>query len=426
MTKAQVIQVSKPAVATHDGLRAVFAGTPGRLRTAGAAAIAACLLFGVVSFLSVNARSSAISSARKQAAQLVLVQGIRSSLTQADAAATNAFLVGGLEPADQQQSYSNGIANASAALGAANLSSPADAATLAKVNAVLTQYTGLIESARANNRQGFPIGAAYLRQASALLRSDALPQLSAVAASQQARITDAYNRSAAANTLLIVTLVLAFLVLAAIQGWLSFKTRRTVNVNLAAATVAVLVVGLIGMALMAFAQHSATNVRNGSLANTVALSTARTNAFDAKSDESLTLIARGSGQPFEDAYKVATTNASTALTGDANQSVVTPSLGALTLYEKAHTNVRAKDDVGNFDAAVALATTNVQTGTKATFAAFDATSQAALTSQASHVSNGLSSARNTLGVLALLLLLVGLISAALSWRGVAVRLREYR
>ena len=32
-------------------------------------------------------------------------------------------------------------------------------------NAGLARYTGLIEQARANNRQGFPVGAAYQRQA---------------------------------------------------------------------------------------------------------------------------------------------------------------------------------------------------------------------------------------------------------------------
>ena len=37
------------------------------------------------------------------------------------------------------------------------------------MNRVLTEYTGLIEAARANNRQGFPVGAAYLRQASRVL-----------------------------------------------------------------------------------------------------------------------------------------------------------------------------------------------------------------------------------------------------------------
>jgi hypothetical protein len=42
---------------------------------------------------------------------------------------------------------------------------------LAEANASLTTYTGLIESARANNRQGFPVGIGYLKNASTVLRS---------------------------------------------------------------------------------------------------------------------------------------------------------------------------------------------------------------------------------------------------------------
>ena len=42
------------------------------------------------------------------------------------------------------------------------------------------QLHGLIESGRANNRQGFPVGAAYLRSASNSIRANALPPLAAL------------------------------------------------------------------------------------------------------------------------------------------------------------------------------------------------------------------------------------------------------
>ena len=83
--------------------------------------------------------------------------------------------------------------------------------------------------------------------------------------------------------------------------------------GLATATAIVAFAGLVGVAAMTFAQHSATDVRRGSLANTVALATARTDAFDGKSDESLTLINRGSGQPFEAQYQTVITEANAAL-----------------------------------------------------------------------------------------------------------------
>jgi len=415
-----------PTPSWVGALRAVLAGTPGRLRVAGIAAVVVCVVFGFAAAGSLTQRSDAISNARNHAAQLVRIQSIRSNLTQADAAATNAFLVGGLEPADQRTSYRNGIAGATAAITSASAGSTADALVLAKTNQLLAQYTGLIESARANNRQGFPIGAAYLRQASNLLRLEVLPPLSQLVGVEEARVRSAYDNAGRANDGLVVTLVLALAVLVIVQIWLSVKTRRTLNMALATATAIVALGGLVGVAAMTFAQHSATDVRSGSLANTVALATARTDAFDAKSDESLTLINRGSGQPFEAQYQAVIKEANAALQSITDHPLSNMPIAELDTYESAHRLVRARDDGGDWDTAVHLATSNDAHGTKIAFAAFDATSRPALDSQATHVSNSLNSARRPLTAIAVLLLLAGLASAVLAWRGIAARLREYR
>jgi hypothetical protein len=177
---------------------------------------------------------------------------------------------------------------------------------------------------------------------------------------------------------------------------------------------------------MALAQHSATDVRSGSLANTIALATARTDAFDAKSAESLTLINRGSGQPFEAQYQTVIHDASNALSDIAGRDPARAPISALGTYEAAHRLVRSRDDAGDWDGAVRLATTPDPKGTKTAFATFDSVSRASLRGQASHVADGLSSARRALGVTAVLLLIAGIVAAGLAWRGIAARLREYR
>jgi hypothetical protein len=414
-----------PTARALSGLRKLLSGTPGRLRIAAALSAAVCVVFGLAAFAAVRSRSSAIADARSHAAELVRIQDIRSNATQADAAATNAFLVGGLEPTDERTSYDDAIAAAASDLAAASAGSTSDSAVLAKTNQILAKYAGLMESARANNRQGFPIGAAYLRQASNLLRSEALPALAQSVDVEQTRITKAYRDAARAENILVVILMLAVVVLLIVQIWLSVKTRRLLNTNLGIATAIVLVGGLLGVGVMAFAEHSATDVRAGSLANTIALATARTDAFDAKSQESLTLINRGSGQPFEAQYQKVIADAQTALSGIADRAPAQTSITALATYEAAHRLVRAQDDAGNWDGAVRLATTD-PTGTKPAFAAFDAISRASLGAQASDVSKSLNSARRPLGVTAVLLLIAGIAAAVLAWRGVAARLREYR
>ena len=124
----------------------------------------------------------------RNAEQLVRIQTIRTNLVKADANATNAFLVGGLEPPAVRDAYADGIATTARTLAEASAARSDDATALERVNRVLTEYTGLIEAARANNRQGFPVGAAYLRQASRVLRDDALPTLATLVQVEQRRV----------------------------------------------------------------------------------------------------------------------------------------------------------------------------------------------------------------------------------------------
>jgi hypothetical protein len=149
-----------------DLITEVFSGTPGKLRIFGAVAVIACLAFGGFGFWIVQNLNGALRDERAHAAQLVRVQAIQTNIFKADASATNAFLVGGGEPPATRQTYVSSIADAAEILAAAANADGNRGEALRTVNEVLVNYTGLIESARANNRQNFPIGAAYLRQAS--------------------------------------------------------------------------------------------------------------------------------------------------------------------------------------------------------------------------------------------------------------------
>ena len=94
---------------------------------------------------------------------------------------------------------------------------------------------------------------------------------------------------------LVAGLLAALAVLLFTQVWLAGRTRRLFNLPLVTATAAVLVVGVVLVGLMAWSQSKANKTRSNAYFATVELATARIDAFDAKSAESLTLIARGSG-----------------------------------------------------------------------------------------------------------------------------------
>jgi hypothetical protein len=167
-----------------------LATTPGRLALATTVAVVACLLLGVTGFLAGNGQSAALHDAQRDAAQLVGTQELRNDLVSADATATNAFLVGGLEPAEARERYEASLSEAAQAVPslAATARGSGEAADLAAVSDSVQRYAGLVESARANNRQGFPVGAAYLDQASAALRDEVLPTIDEVAVSTSQRV----------------------------------------------------------------------------------------------------------------------------------------------------------------------------------------------------------------------------------------------
>ncbi len=288
-----------------------------------------CIVFGALGFVVMNHYGNELASSRRDAAQLVRIQTIRTSLVKADANATNAFLLPGSEPPDVRAAYEESIDTAAATVADASSASRSDATTLETVNKALSEYTGLVESARANNHVGFPIGAAYLRQASRTLEESALPQLQDLVNSRVARVNASSSAANASNNvrwLLLGVLV----VLLAVQLWLYRRTHRVLNPPLVFATGLVVIIGLVALAVVAWSNTEELNTRKGPYAQTVALATSRINAFDAKSDESLTLILRGSGQAIEASYKSAMSQAKLALCELARFDVTLPPRASVT------------------------------------------------------------------------------------------------
>jgi len=424
-----------PTVAGRvDDLRAsvlrALSGTPGQLRLLALLAVAVSLIFALGAFSTFGSAADALRKGGENAAQLVRVQAIHTNLVRADADATNAFLVGGLEPADQRTSYTASIEQASRLIAAAARAQPADGPALGALNSSVLTYAGLIEQARATNRQALPVGAQYLRVASSGLRSDALPILDALVRANDARVRAELDSAAGASAALVTSGILGLLVLAAGMVWLSRRTHRYVNPPLAAATAAILVTLVIGSIALAATGGRVDDVRTGSYAATLATARARIAAFDAKSNESLTLIARGSGSAFQQAWlsssKVVTDQsaASARLGGDEASG---SQLGALWKgYVGTHEQIRRADDGGQWEAAVRQATGKGSTSANASFDAFDTRSTAALTASSRAAADSLDAPRSWLPFAAWLGLLVGIAAAISAWWGVSLRLEEYR
>jgi hypothetical protein len=407
-------------------VRRGLAGTPGRMRVVAALALVATLAFGLGAGQAFRSASGALQRAGANAAQVVRVQQIHTDLSSANAAASNAFLVGGLEPAGQRARYDGAIDDAAKGIAAAAWAQPADGKALAALNAEVVAYTGGVEQARANNRQGLPVGAQYLSDASDGLRAQALPLLTTIVTANAQRVQDEFAAAKRALLWLLLPGVVALVVLAGAMVWLARRTHRYVNLPLAGATLAVLLGLVAGSVVLAGVSGRVDQVRSGPYAAALATAQARVAAFDAKADESLTLIKRGSGAAYEQDWQQSSRDA------EAQSSQAMKIAGGdlrWADYVKAHEALRALDDGGSWERAVAAATSRSgvsPSSTNTTFDVFATASGHLLADTSESTRDRLGAPGGWLVLGGALGLLLGLLAAAGSWWAVSQRLQEYR
>ena len=357
------------------------ATTPARLRLLLALLILLSLAWGVLAALTADQHASAAADVVAVSEPLSLdAEQIYTSLSDADATAANAFLAGGLEPAKARQRYQADITQAAIRIEAASalvgssaartqlpghLTKQASAAgtavgdDLAILSGQLPAYTDEVGTARADNRLGLPLGAAYLREASGLLRGTLLPAASDIYIRESTLLTSA---SAQATGLpLIVVAAIAGLglgyVLFRSSRWLSRHTHRVVNYGLLLVALAGLVSLVWLVAAFVVGRGDLLHAQQQGSAPAQAFARAEVAALQAHADESLTLIDNGGDDSYQKDYL-------------AQQKILGPGPGTLLAavqaaggpgsdvaaqaraWYKAHAALRAKDDGGSHAAAV--------------------------------------------------------------------------
>lgn len=362
-----------------------FSGTPGRMRILAALAAAVALAFGVVGLLGLRAVEDSIDRASANIEQVARVQAVYVDLLKADAAVTNGFLVGGLESAEVRSTYDDAMGRVAASVAQGAQAQPADGPAFAALNQRIQEYAGDVDRARVYNRQGLPVGAAYLKQAGDSMRAQALPIVQNLVSANEKRADNEFRVTGLAG-LVIGMGALTLIALLAIAAWLARRTHRWVNVPLALAIA--LVTSGLGLAINHVVQVSATmtKARSGDFDAAMLLADARAAAFDAKANESLSLIARGNGAANEAAFQEARGVAAEKLQALVKADPTTSGLRTLFGdYVVQHLAISKADESGKWNDAVALATATKDGSANERFAAFDEASAKALDRQVSGV-----------------------------------------
>ncbi len=417
--------------------------TPGRLTALMLLLVVLGLLAGTAAVIGIMQRSALVGGVRHGSGPLTVeAQQLYRSLSDADATAAIAFLSGGVEPQPLRERYQDDIAAASAALTAVAAGADTDKAPIGQLSAQLPVYTGLVDTARTYNRLGIPLGAAYLREASGLMRTQLLPAAQGLYKSERGRLTSDVSGGSAFPWLAVPLLLITIGGLLLASRYLSRRTHRLLNVGLVVATGAVLVMLLWTLSSWAIVQSHLDQAGQTGSNQVDKLATARIAALTARADEALTLVARGGGAEFDKDFDRQMTTLlggpypgiSGGLLGQAaDQAAAGPAWQALSAahsdartWRDAHLDLRGKDNGGDYPAAVKLAINGGSGSASDSFNKLDADlakgidqASTAFDRQASAAAGGFALAAPGLVVLTLLLL-AGVVA------GIQQRIAEYR
>ncbi|GGV12172.1 hypothetical protein GCM10010293_02870 [Streptomyces griseoflavus] len=428
-----------------DRLRKAATTEPGRLRVIGAVLAALVLAFGAVTAWQMTDRAAAADDVLTSSQPLTSdAADIYRSLADANTAASSGFLAGGQETAASRDRYEKDIRTAAAKLvNAAANSEPgsSSAKTIAELNRLLPEYKGLVERARTYNRQGYPVGGAYLRYANEKMQQEMLPAAEELYTTENQRLRSDYADATPYPWPAIALGVLALAALAWAQRRNYLRTNRVLNHGLVAATTTAAVVLLWLTAGHTLARSHLNDSYDHGVRSLNVLHDARIASLKARGNENLTLVARGAetkkvGEETFDAYDYdfgrdidtlakGLARAERLADDDSGAKPVTSAVSDMTEWKKRHAAAREQDENGNYQQALDMVI-GAEGATGECFDSVDKNLAAALAHEETEFKQAAGDGRDALTGLPLGAAACAVLGAAGALLGIGRRLSEYR
>ncbi|MER8042939.1 hypothetical protein [Streptomyces sp. NPDC094032] len=424
-------------------LRRAATTEPGRLRVLGAVLALLVVAFGAVTAFEVADRASYADDVVGRSQPLSAdAADIYRSLADADATAASGFLAGPQESQQIRERYTDDVTTASRLLvkAAASTDASGDSAReLATLSEHLPRYTGLVERARAANRQGLPLGGAYLRYANQTMAQQLLPAAERLYAAETRRLHEDDDEARVLPFLSLALGVLALAVLVWAQRRDYARTHRVFNRGLLGGTAACLVGLLWLLAGHGLARAGLDDARTHGQDSLQVLNEARISSLKARASENLTVVARGAvitEDGKRDKYEADYTASVTALTAALDEATrladdeegrgpLTEAAARAAEWRERHAQAREKDDAGDFDGAMRRIIGPTES-TGQSFDQVDAALGRALAHEQDEFTRAAEGGRDALTGLPLGAAVLGVIGAACAVTGVNRRLSEYR
>lgn len=402
-------------------LRRFVGTTPGVISLVAVLVGAVCVVAGLVVGGQLDGRIGKKTEVLERAEPFAnAAQNLYVALSAADAASASAFLAGE-ETGPTRQRYQQALADAAAALTDVT-SGTTDHGTrtaAADISAQLTAYTGLVEAARANSRQGFPIGSAYLREASTLMQKTMLPGAQKIFTGNLAAV-DADQRAIGGFPFVSIALLAVALAAVVIGSVVVYaRTNRTFNVGLVVSALLIVVVAAWVVIATQLAGGAAEKSRDAGTRQVENLATARILAQQARTEETLLLVTRSDADASDKVFQ--------GLVEDVRGRVhgTSETTDALANWADSHfAQIQAYRD-GDYNGAVDQAIGGSDTASAAHFAAVDAALSAEIESTRTQLRDDVSTAGTWLAFSPTGALVLMVLAAAAAVVGLWPRLKEF-
>lgn len=347
------------------------------------------------------------------------------SLSSANTAASSGFVLAGTDSETARAEYFTAFQEAGHAIaqtaGGITIDDTQELELITELSQKLPIYTGIVETAWANNRQGNPVGVAYMSEASTLMREELLPLAARLytltsenVEKQQLSLTEPLWLPISGLAAALIALILA-------QIWMSATTNRRFNKGM-----------LLAFALMAIATTwvvtaNAITWQAGSKAYEKAsaplenLTDARILAQQARTQEMLALVWRQSLESSGTTFATATSSIKETL-ATFNHPTAREAETALSTWANSHNDILTALNVGDYETAQALA---LKSETAQAYEDLD-TALAMLidenrTIMRAYLDQGVTAST----LVSTMVLLISIISVLSLWIGIRPRLQEY-
>lgn len=394
----------------------------------------------IISILAAGLSMSQTTSARQD--QLVVMarqsepmshaaQNLYASLTIADASANTSFSQGSISgSAELRTRYDNAIAQASmaatrAATGINDVNS-VEMAEIANIQRLLPVYTGLVESARANARQGHAVGVAYLASASGLMRDKILPSAQALYDRTSDRTAADRKELTAPPWVPLSGILAAILLLLWVQWRLTRTNGRLFNIGLFASTLCMLI-ALVGVGSVTVTTWQNEKLYGEKTAPLLQLTEARIQAQKLRSTETLNLVRRQPADANAFANSLGSISDSLKRINDRQPNPdVQASIESASDWNDSHSRMMGQLATGNYAGAIGTATDMGDTSSSAVaFQHLDNSLQSAISDARNELRASLDNARRASAIMSLTTITITIIAAILVVLGFRSRLLEY-